>query len=818
MLTFHVVYPEDDGLYWSENYHILFVLRGRTALHVDAKEIVLQAEDFLIINPCSPYQVVSAQQAVWLCMEVDAMVLQRGNALLDSRKIACSSVDADDSDREIIQRIRKLIANIFAVYSREEPQMHLRSQSKVLLLFDLLLNQFSTEETRQGVGSDRVYQFLRETLQYIHDNFRETVLLDTVAAKLNISASYLSRLLRSQLGQSFSEILFNRRMKQAVLELEQTDKPITEIAYNNGFPSSSAFISRFKERFGCTPFVYRKQQAGQSPTDPAPHTEESVFQSISKYMDQTTEPPESKRLCRSIRRIECDLSQRRAGEPVRHNWKRLANIGWAVEGLSAEIQKQISMAQQEIGFEYLRFHGIFSDDLMLYNEDENGNPTLNFVYCDLLLDFLQSIGLKPYLELGFVPQKLASHPERQDLNRAYICMPKDWDKWDTLVHDFSVHCIRRYGIQEVRTWRFTPIMCNHILYDFFTWDEYTTMYDHVWTVLKQIDPQLLVGGPGIDVSVLLYEWDRSFGPWIEHCRKANTMPDFITLKFYPYDHTHDSSRDWEYMTYEGIDPPINRLESLMEHGLKKVHALVKKYGYSADDIVVEAWNSAYSQKDPCNDICYKSAFIAKSILETLGDAWSMGYWVLSDHMVDFNPPRSQSSFRGGGGLITYDGICKSGYYAMKELAKLKGNRIQAENGYLILQDEQTLCIVAYQYCAYNLFHRKELETASDICDPYYFCLEGERQARSFAFRSLAEGTYTVERFVIGPKHGGNPYEVWQQIGEPENMTSWMRDYVSAHASPQYQAETARTVDGILEIRCVIDPHDVHIIRITPSNA
>ena len=81
------------------------------------------------------------------------------------------------------------------------------------------------------------------------------------------------------------------------------------------------------------------------------------------------------------------------------------NIGYAHDGLIGSVQEQLRRAQKEIGFTYLRFHGIFDDDMHIYQENEDGSPWFNFAYADLLFDFIQEIGLIPYVELGLNWQK-----------------------------------------------------------------------------------------------------------------------------------------------------------------------------------------------------------------------------------------------------------------------------------------------------------------------------------------------------------------------------------------------------------------------------
>ena len=81
--------------------------------------------------------------------------------------------------------------------------------------------------------------------------------------------------------------------------------------------------------------------------------------------------------------------------------------GRAAEGLRADWQRQLKMCQDEIGFKYLRFHGILSDDMGVYAE-HNGEPQHNWQYVDQLYDALLDLHIRPFVELSFMPSALAS--------------------------------------------------------------------------------------------------------------------------------------------------------------------------------------------------------------------------------------------------------------------------------------------------------------------------------------------------------------------------------------------------------------------------
>src|SRR5947207_2078215 len=184
------------------------------------------------------------------------------------------------------------------------------------------------------------------------------------------------------------------------------------------------------------------------------------------------------------------------GNPLRHIWSECVSAGRANEGLRADWQKQLRRAVQECGFRYLRFHGLFHDDMMVYREDEQGKGIYNWQYLDALFDALLEIGIRPFVELGFCPRVMATKVETVMWWKAHGSPPKDYGKWAELVSHFTQHCMARYGPQEVRQWYF-EVWNEPNLVPFFTGTkhQYFELYRVTVEAIKKLDALLRVGGP-----------------------------------------------------------------------------------------------------------------------------------------------------------------------------------------------------------------------------------------------------------------------------------------------------------------------------------
>ena len=176
---------------------------------------------------------------------------------------------------------------------------------------------------------------------------------------------------------------------------------------------------------------------------------------------------------------------------------RVIGAGRANEGLRADWQQQLATVQREIGFQYIRMHGVLNDDMGVYSEDSQGNPQYNFQYVDTLYDALLKLHIRPFVELTFMPSKLASGPQTIFWWKGNITPPKDPAKWSALIRAFTAHMKARYGKDEISHWYFEvwnePDLQN--LFFTGTLDDYLSMYKSTAEAIKTECPACRLGGP-----------------------------------------------------------------------------------------------------------------------------------------------------------------------------------------------------------------------------------------------------------------------------------------------------------------------------------
>lgn len=128
-----------------------------------------------------------------------------------------------------------------------------------------------------------------------------------------------------------------------------------------------------------------------------------------------------------------------------NNQERFLSVGRASACLRSEVQEQIRLIKRDYNFDYLRFRDIFSDDMYIYYEKDGDETIFSWTSLDGVFDFVLSVGLKPFPEIGYMPSHLAS--KKQYANWQYhpnVSQPKSMEKWTNLIRQFLLHYIDRY--------------------------------------------------------------------------------------------------------------------------------------------------------------------------------------------------------------------------------------------------------------------------------------------------------------------------------------------------------------------------------------
>ncbi|MEQ8552551.1 MAG: hypothetical protein RIC53_07845 [Cyclobacteriaceae bacterium] len=348
-------------------------------------------------------------------------------------------------------------------------------------------------------------------------------------------------------------------------------------------------------------------------------------------------------------------------------FKQCVGAGRANEGLRADWQQQLAYVKNECGFEYIRMHGLFTDDMAVYTEDKDGNPKYNYMYVDALFDFLLSIDIKPFVELGFMPNALASGSKTIFWWRGNVTPPKDYEKWGALVKNLTEHFTKRYGADEVKTWYFEVWNEPNLTPGFWTGsqEEYFKLYEYAVRAVKSVNPAYPVGGPATAGAA----WETEM---IDFCVKNNVPIDFVS--------THSYGVKQGFLDEFGQTGTVLAKDEFAVSGdVLQSRKEIAESPLPNLELHYTEWSASYTPADPIHDTYHEAAYVLQKLKQS-GDAVnSMSFWVFTDIFEEPGP--RYEAFHGGFGMLNTQGINKPVFYAYQFLNRL-GN-IQLVN------DDQT---------------------------------------------------------------------------------------------------------------------------------
>ncbi|MFZ0948831.1 MAG: glycosyl hydrolase family 39 [Candidatus Sulfotelmatobacter sp.] len=372
-----------------------------------------------------------------------------------------------------------------------------------------------------------------------------------------------------------------------------------------------------------------------------------------------------------------------ASHPFPHFWEQMFGSGRAILSLRESYRSDLRAVKQITDFNYVRFHGILDDEVGIYTEDSQGHPVYNFSYIDQIYDGLLATGVRPFVEIGFMPNQLAaSHTLHPFWYRPNVAPPKDWRRWDDLVAAFAQHLIDRYGADEVAQWYFE--VWNEPNLDFWAGqpkqETYWELYDHTARALKKVNPRLRVGGPATAQAA----WVDAF---IRHCAQKQIPVDYVSTHVYANDTAQDV-----FGTQEDI--PRDRMVC---RAVDKVHSQIKSSPMPNLPLIWSEFNASYKNEPDVTDAIYMGPWLADTIRRCDGLVDSMSYWSFSDVFEEQGVVKTP--FYGGYGLIAEDDIPKPAFNAFKLLHKLGDERIQldSESALLTRRKDGALVLVVWNY-------------------------------------------------------------------------------------------------------------------------
>jgi xylan 1,4-beta-xylosidase len=368
-------------------------------------------------------------------------------------------------------------------------------------------------------------------------------------------------------------------------------------------------------------------------------------------------------LCTSLRAQEnIQINTNAPTTPFPHFWEEMFGSGRGALVLRQSYLNDLKAVKQVTDFKYVRFHAILHDELGVYNEDEHGNPVYNFAYVNQIYDNLLANGVRPVVEISFMPKKLAFNPDALHpfWYKQNVSPPKSMEKWDGLMTAFAKNLVARYGINEVSQWYFE--VWNEPNIDFWggvpSQRSYFELYDHTARDLKAVSPRLRVGGPATAAA----QWVPDF---LKHTTENNVPVDFVSSHGYADDTVENMFPD---------DPSVPKdlpMDQRVCRAIVKVRNQMKAAGKPTMPLFWTEWNVPGHNQS--RDTTYVGPALANTVRQCDGHVDMMSFWTFSDVFEEGGV--SPRPFIGQFGLRAEFGINKPSYYDFALLHQLGDKRI-----------------------------------------------------------------------------------------------------------------------------------------------
>lgn len=781
------------------NAAFLMVLNGEVHVKIDDRVTLLNKNDLMLILPCTPFTLSGGGSNLLMIAQMDYDFFSQVYNNQRIGQITCNSAEDDARDYTLL---RQMLSYLALNYYEDAEAKELRLlEICYSILYVLSTGFFVKSENPDGDAVDLSTRG-RHIIAYVESNYMNEIQLEDLSKAVYLSPSYLSRLFKKLTGQNFKNYLEEVRLRHASDEMGNTDKTITAIAYNNGFPNVSALSTAIRKKYDKSPSEYRSMLQNQQKQEPvALPFKEIEYETVAPELKSIagTETP------KAAGRYQYPISTEYVVDDVDHVtrvpeiWRSIINLGDAGSLFEGDLKDQLELVQHEIGFRYARIENVLSNDAIPAMPDSS----FNFSRFFRSVEFLNSIGLTPFLDLSYPGEYFqrsraqnlfrGDQPRKESADEAYLKMV------DALIRR-SINC---FGSNLVEKWCI-EICITHDkeLHPLETAENYCRRFAAAYKLIKHWLPNIKVGGPEHHIAQ-----DNSFLTKIADILEAEGIrPDFISVCAIPYEPTQFDSNSGSHIISPNKDYIRNSVRAIRD-------AIHVRYGEKTP-IYVTALGSDIRTRNYVNDSCYQSSFFAKNTVDLVGVADAIGYWQFSDLCNEFSD--SRALFFGGNGILNRFGLKKSGFAVLKRMMRLNTLLIRKEDGMLLT----TNGINSYSMLLYNYVHFNTLYCLSngeDTAPENVYTVFNNPVTKDVAVHlsGLKNGKYRLIITTINREYG-SVFDQWLQYGTFESIQPYDIRYLRDITHPHRTVDFHNCTDGRFDLTVQLAPHEVKLVMLFPE--
>ena len=420
--------------------------------------------------------------------------------------------------------------------------------------------------------------------------------------------------------------------------------------------------------------------------------------------------------------------------PLPHVWEECVGSDRAVVGLREQWLSDLDLVKKATGMKSVRFHGLFNEEMGVL---PSGAMQPNFLYVDAIFDAMLDRGIRPFVELSFMPRALASGERTIFWYKGNTTPPKELTGWGALVGALAEHCVDRYGLEEVRKWKFEVWNEPNIVFWAGTKAQYFNLYRESAEAVKRVDKELKVGGPASASAA----WVPDL---LEFCATQNVPIDFVSSHIYPDDPQKNVFGEERHYPMEEVIP----------RALSMMRQQIKSSKFPDLPLYISEWSS----QNP--------AFIAHTIKSSIGLAEILSYWTFDNVFEELGTPKTflNRTF----GMIGMRGVPRLSFHTFALLHKLGEVQLASNDGPVLAtrRSDGSLAILVWNL----VLDPKQHSSMGDplLQNQVQFVTQGE--SREFTLK--LEGGRKHGQFKISRVDGehGSFMHAYQEMGSPEYPT------------------------------------------------
>lgn len=803
-------------LRWSQDMIIGILIRGNLSISFENTIRSYSTHDIFFFMPFETYSVINSDaDAKVLCLNINSDFIQKMVSNTEPLHFRQHHI-SHDLRNTVYYNLCCDFSTIIFNNLKNDTCAKFRMLGAVTNILITLFENYGVK-AENDITHDYATNRIINILNFINEHYTEKLTVKDISNYLGIHPQYFSAFFTKHFHTGFIEYLTAFRINASLNALIYSNKSILELALENGFTNHKTYAAAFRKLYHQSPTAYRKNKSPVSfddfnssiSNDSGSDNEYKLLAYFRQFLN------EDNHAVFSNERNFIEKQQTLNFNPEqlsRHSFYRsplhFFSAGRAFACLRTDLQQQIIQANKDLKIDYLRIRDIFSDALYVYYETDDKKPMFNFQALDNVFDFILSQGIKPFPEIGYMPEKLAAKKQYAGLQfHPNVSAPKSPENWKALIRSFLSHCIDRYGIKEVSTWYFDFWTAPDLNLKMSYWNESMTsffdFYHATYNVFQEISPRLRLGTPNFS-TIFGYPWYEAF---FEYCHAHKIDPAYISFHVYGCIHTHDTMSSRDFNTINSNDFSIMNQNQVYEF-LEKLHHIMAKHSFSHKEIIASDYNLNFMPRDLIRDTCYMGPYIAHTTFQTMKQVKGLCYWCLSD--IHEDAYHSGNLFWGGPGLLDYHGLKKASYNTLVLLGRLGDKVLEYGKNYMLSQKGDV-----YQLFLYNLVEFDNLYSHMDqsmLDNTHRYNIFSNDESINFNIvLQLPKGTYYVKKMEVNRNYG-SAYDIWGQMDYPENLSKEIEDYLRDSSIP-HVSYTVQEVNTSLILDETIPAHGLLLLEI-----